>query len=122
MSKRCINDYRRIKGLEYQVLYKKHLSFIKQAYEAIPGKKIIVTHFLPAQACISPRFRNDGLINYYFANSLDKWIDSLSDVPYWFFGHTHDQVDTIIGTTRLIANPTGYPGENKVFYEGIYEV
>ena len=120
-----INDFRVIKDFtpyKCKELFNYHSSYIKQAYEAIPGKKIIVTHFLPAVACISPRFRNEGLLNYYFANNMDGWIDSLNNVPYWFFGHTHDQVDVTIGETRLIANPYGYPRENTSLSKEIYEV
>lgn len=84
--------------------------YLKMAYEGFPGKKVIVTHFLPAQECISPRFARDNSgLNDYFANRLDNWIRELQDTT-WLFGHTHDPIDVKIGSTRLVANPRGYYG------------
>ena len=36
----------------------------------------------------------------------------------WIHGHTHDRCDYVIGDTRVIANPFGYPKElrsNEMF-------
>jgi hypothetical protein len=100
------------------------MRFIKHAYENNPGKKVIVTHFLPAEVCISPRFQGEGLLNYYFANAHDEWISTLSDTT-WIFGHTHDRVDLKLGDTRLLCNPYGYFGRevNSAFdYQEYIEV
>lgn len=103
-------------------------AWLKYAYERTPGPKIIVTHWLPAVECISPKFATEVTLNRYFANDMGEWIKELSDVPYWFFGHTHDSVDITLGETRLIANPAGYRHrsgyyENPKFSESaIYEI
>ena len=111
-ARRMIADFRLIKGFNPQDAVEQYYldrEYIKMAYEAFPGKKVIVTHFLPAQECISPRFaHNDSHgLNNYFANRLDNWIRDLQDTT-WLFGHTHDPVDLYIGDTRLVANPHGY--------------
>ncbi len=93
--------------------------FIKHAYETIPGKKVIVTHFLPAVECIDPQYCNASQnLNSYFANDLSNWIGYMVDVPYWFFGHTHSTVDVTLGEVRCMANPYGYHGGNKDFIDG----
>jgi Icc-related predicted phosphoesterase len=33
----------------------------------------------------------------------------------WIHGHTHTSFDYMIGDTRVVANPHGYPGENEEF-------
>lgn len=103
--------------------FDRDLAFIKRMYEANEGKKVIVTHFLPAVECISERFRNGSLLNKYFANDLGNWISDLTDVT-WMFGHTHDSVDVMIGPTRMLCNPYGYEGHetNHNFKELIIEI
>lgn len=119
-----INDFRVIKNFdttrcEYEA--NMAMAWLRKTYEQTPGKKIILTHFLPAVECIAPRFQGANLINGYFANDLGEWIANLKDVPYWFFGHTHDITHVQLGDTKLIAEPYGYCGENKV-RQTVYEV
>lgn len=105
-----ISDFRRVGGLKpymYAQEYEKQISFIRGAYVANKGKKVIVTHFLPAMECTDPKYRNEGILNKYFANNLGGYISNLSDTT-WMFGHTHDSVDMSIGDTRLLCNPYGY--------------
>lgn len=121
---RAINDFRTIKGFNTDKcasLYTEHAKFIKEAYEKLPGKKVIVTHFLPDRACIAEQYRGTDLVNNYFANNLGEWICDLKDTPYWLFGHTHDNVDITIGDTRCIANPYGY-NRNNSYKEMVVEV
>ena len=111
-ARRMIADFRLIKGFTPQdaiELYYTHLEYIKYQYEQSAGsQKVIVTHFLPAQQCISPRFKADTTgLNDYFANRLDDWIYHMYDST-WLFGHIHDVCDFFIGETRLVANPHGY--------------
>jgi predicted phosphodiesterase len=101
-------------------LFDLHLAYIKHMYAQTEGPKVIVTHFLPATECIDPQYSNASLLNNYFANDLGSWIETLEDTT-WLFGHTHSQVDTTIGTTRLIANPYGY-NKNHHYTERFIDV
>lgn len=119
-----INDFNSIKGFSTDKcveLYVEHAKFIKEAYEKLPGKKIIVTHFLPDTACISAQYRGPDPLNTYFANQLGDWISNLKDVPYWLFGHSHTPTNIFIGEVNLIANPYGYY-RNPTFKEVIINV
>ena len=35
-----------------------------------------------------------------------------SKAALWVHGHIHGQSDYVLGETRVIANPRGYPGED----------
>lgn len=119
VASRSIADFKLIKGFSPEMprfgvwdaykLHQKHYDYIKDAYENRGNRKVvIVTHFLPAIECISPRFANPAdLLNDYFANDLGGWIGEMSDTV-WMFGHTHDAVDKVLGDTRVVANPHGY--------------
>ena len=119
-----INDFYSIRGFDTEQcveLYNKHSGYIKDQYEQVPGKKVVVTHFLPDHACVDSIYRGEGMINKYFANDLGNWISELTDVPYWLFGHTHSNVDIQIGDTRVLANPYGY-NKNNSYKECLLEV
>jgi predicted phosphodiesterase len=118
-----INDFRAIPGFNGDIctqLYNKHAAYIKDQYEAVEGKKVIVTHFLPDHACVAPQYRGPDIINHYFANDLGEWISELTNTT-WLFGHTHSLVDITIGDTRVIANPYGY-NRNEHYVEKIITV
>ncbi len=119
VSKMFINDFRVIDGFTPQKaldLNMQHTSYIKNIYEQISGKKVIVTHFMPARDCIHPRWKsgdsNAALLNDYFANNLGPWIETLEDTT-WIYGHTHDAADFMLGNTRMVCNPKGYARESR---------
>lgn len=120
---RNINDFYRIKGFntdQCSLLHTEHMTFIQEAYSQLPGKKIIVTHFLPCTESIAPEYQGPDLLNYYFANDYGDYISTLKDTT-WMFGHSHTKTDIMLGDTRLVANPYGY-NKNNDYKECIIEV
>lgn len=111
-----INDFRVITGWSADAArleYERQVQFLKTAYRQTEGKKVIVTHFLPAFELVAARYKSEGvsyLLNKYFANDLGDWISTLSNTT-WLFGHTHDAMDVVIGETHCISNPLGYARE-----------
>ena len=77
------------------------------------GKIVVLTHHLPSNKCISPKFYNSPL-NPAFVNSLDDLIQFNQQISLWVHGHSHDFRDIKIGNTRVVRNPLGY-----VEHEGI---
>lgn len=120
---RNISDFSLIRDFhtdECVKLNTQHLKYIREAYSKTPGKKVIVTHFLPAVECIAPVYRGPDLVNYYFANDLGNEIADMQDTT-WLFGHTHSLVDIMLGDTRVVANPYGY-NRNPNYKECVIEV
>jgi predicted phosphodiesterase len=74
---------------------------------------ITVTHHLPDENAIAPRYRVHPFVKYnrYFFHQMP--METLSRPKYWLFGHTHEPCDYNIGNCRLVCNPFGYPGETK---------
>jgi predicted phosphohydrolase len=81
------------------------------------GPTIVMTHFMPSAKSSHPRFHGSPL-NGGFYCELDHLIEEYQP-DYWIHGHTHDCFDYMIGKTRVICNPKGYPyangNENKNF-------
>lgn len=119
---RSINDFRLIKDFntgECVRLNARHTKYVRKHAE-LPGKKVVVTHFLPDHACIAPQYRGPDPNNHYFANNLGSWIQDLEHTV-WLFGHTHTVTDIKINNTRVLANPYGYY-RNKNYTECVVEV
>ena len=73
---------------------------------------IVVTHHSPSHKSIHPKFAHEELMNGAFHSKLDYMMEMADNVKLWIHGHTHDPFDYVIGITRVLCNPRGYPKEN----------
>jgi len=73
------------------------------------ARTIIVTHHAPSSRSEAPYHANNPL-NAAFASNLDSLVEQ-SRVPLWIHGHTHYNVDYMIGSTRVLTNQRGYPDQ-----------
>jgi len=90
----------------------KHKDYIRIIAEQNRDKKIIViTHHLPLETLIDPRYVGDNS-NYYYCSDLSDLILDNDNIKMWFYGHTHHQKDTWMVHCRLINNCVGYKSEN----------
>ncbi len=72
---------------------------------------VIMSHHAPSFQSTHERFKNDPY-NFCFASELSEEILALPKPPkLWIHGHMHDACDYMIGETRVVSNPRGYPGE-----------
>ena len=120
-----MNDYRKIiwsTGDKYRSLLPNdtiqlHLDsvrWLKEQFETHRGKKIVVvTHTGPSFQSVSPTYEKD-VLSAAFASHLDELVEQ-SGAILWVHGHTHDPRDYMIGKTRVLANPHGYPFEGRGF-------
>jgi len=112
-----LNDIRCTKGLTSELVCSRNLlvkDLLAQSIRAggIDKQVIMITHHLPMQEVISPRYVGDPL-NSCFAN-YDTWAENMLrefDIPMWHFGHTHDPIDLNIRGCRFVCNPHGYYDE-----------
>lgn len=85
----------------------------KMLWEEVTKDSIVVTHMLPTFSCVSPNYY-ENIYNCLYVSDLEELI--LETKPaLWFCGHSHEKSDLIIGDTRCIRNPIGYPnGEMNI--------
>lgn len=116
---RGIADFRRIPGFSTKdcaAAHERDAQYIKQALETLPElfpshDIYVVTHFLPAYACVDPYYKiHGGLLNDYFANRMDEYLMGLTKPVKWLYGHTHTPGVQYLNNVTCIANPYGYYG------------
>lgn len=77
-------------------------------------KVIVVTHHLPTHKSVPREFARDFHGNGAYASDLSEFILDRPQIKYWVHGHTHDPCDYMIGDTRVICNPRGYIGYERI--------
>lgn len=107
-------DARAIRDMTYERYanaHEVHKNFLLKS-----GADIWVTHHCPSFKSVHEDYRGeDG--NQFFCSNLDEEILALEKPPKLIVhGHTHRKMDYMIGNTRVICNPRGYPNENS-WYE-----
>lgn len=126
-----LNDYRQIRvkkkqykrvnvsdiRLENRIAYNHLLNALEQHTDLI-----VMTHHAPSWTSIPSRFATpeNFHLNTGYANRLDSLIESCQNVQTWVHGHIHNRSDYMIGSTRVVANPRGYPREKVEWYTETY--
>jgi Icc-related predicted phosphoesterase len=87
---------------------------IKDLRDWVYRMNALVTHHLPSEVCVHPRYKGNPL-NAFFVHDLTDLIATRKPA-LCIHGHTHESVDTMImhhnglGATRVICNTFGYVG------------
>ena len=118
-TERCITDFHRIvyKGerfnfSDFNQEHERCASFIKRAVEESDArKKVVVTHHVPSFELNSKDFEGSEL-NGAFTVEMGNYIAN-ADIDYWIYGHSHRNIDKIIGDTRCVSNQLGYTFHNE---------
>jgi Icc-related predicted phosphoesterase len=92
--------------------HKKSLEYIKFIVsEAKPHEKVVVVgHHTPSLRSCAEKYNNDPTMNGGYHSSLDDFIMDHPQIALWTHGHTHENMDYMIGDTRVFCNPRGYAG------------
>ena len=81
--------------------------FIQKSVSESTAKHIVVvTHHLPTRQVVAAKHL-DSEINSAYATELGDYIVD-SRIDYWIYGHSHTNIEAIVGGTRLVSNQLGY--------------
>lgn len=114
-----INDFRIIRNsdLGYTTLrpahvaqaHKKSVGYIRSVVAEQHGKKfVVVGHMAPSRLSTHEKYADQTLMNGAYSSSLDEFILDHPQIKLWTHGHTHEDFDYMIGSTRIVCNPRGY--------------
>ena len=119
ITERGVSDFHRILyngvPLTFDNFNREHdrcFKFVQNAVAKSSAKHIIVvTHHVPSFQLASPDFVGSK-INGAFTVELGKYIKS-SPIEYWIYGHSHRNIDKVIGKTQCVSNQLGYVFHNE---------
>lgn len=84
-------------------------SYIQHIVEGKWDQKfVVVGHHAPSRMSTHPRYVNETIMNGGYSSSLDEFIMDHPQIRLWTHGHTHEDFDYMIGSTRVVCNPRGY--------------
>ena len=110
-------DGRRFMPEDFNLEHEKCLRFLKQAVKESTAKHIVVvTHHLPSLAVVAARHMG-SVLNGAFATELGNFIAD-SRIDAWIYGHSHTNIDTTIGNTKIVCNQMGYVFSNEHLTNG----
>ena len=119
MCEMSVNDFKLIKfndkPLTSEIFNEEHkrcLDFIKKSINESKAKtKIIVTHYVPSALLTAKEFQGSD-INDAFTVDLTDYIKKCG-AKYWIFGHSHRNINKVIGKTSCLCNQLGYVKSNE---------
>lgn len=92
-------------------VYQRNASFMEWLQSELQRGDLVVTHHLPSPRVIARQYAG-SVLNRFFVSDLTELI--LDRKPaLWVCGHTHTSIDAVIGETRILCNPRGYPKEGQ---------
>ena len=94
--------------------HQKFLAELKKVLAVYPTQKtVVVGHHAPSKASTHPKYKNEYIMNGAYSSNLDDFILDNPNIKLWTHGHTHEDFDYMIGSTRVICNPRGYDGHEE---------
>lgn len=122
-TERRVNDFFRIKdggvvinSERFNQEHAKCRAFIEKAVgESLARHIVVATHHVPSFELASQDFMGSP-ISGAFTAELGNFI-AYSHIDYWIYGHSHRNIDKVIGQTKCVSNQLGYVshGEAKAF-------
>lgn len=116
-------QYRKLRSLDTAIIHRQSIDWLSQQItdlKANQQKFVVITHHAPSKQSISKKDKENALSAAY-ASHLDNFVRD-SGATVWIHGHIHYTQNYLIGQTRIIANPKGYPDELNIDFEPNFTV
>lgn len=89
--------------------HKQMIDYIRIVTEGKFDQKFVVCgHHAPSKSSTHPRYKDELLMNGGYSSDLSEFILDNPQIKLWTHGHTHEDFDYMIGSTRIVCNPRGY--------------
>lgn len=119
VTEMSVTDFHRIRSgetlLNWERFNEEHRrcrAFLEKSVAESKAQHIIVaTHHVPSFQLLSPEFKQSPY-NGAFTVEMGDYI-AASPIEYWIYGHSHRNIDAVIGGTRCVSNQLGYVIHNE---------
>lgn len=108
------DGYRTLHPSDTVIRHRESLQYIKTAIDSSELPVVVIGHHAPCKSSTKPQYANDYCMNGAYSSNLSDFILDRPRIKLWTHGHTHDQYDYMIGSTRIICNPRGYAGYQDI--------
>lgn len=89
--------------------HKRMLEYVRLMIEGkFDQKFVVVGHHAPSKQSTHPRYMNEAIMNGGYSSDLSEFIMDHPQIKLWTHGHTHEDFDYMINSTRIVCNPRGY--------------
>ena len=106
------NSYSRVARFTPDDAVEDHKLMLNYLKLMVPGDKdqkvVVVGHHAPSKASTHPRYAKEEIMNGGYSSDLSEFILDRPQIKLWTHGHTHEEFDYMIGSTRIVCNPRGY--------------
>ena len=92
---------------EYMDTHRTHKKFLLTS-----GADVIVSHHAPSYLSVSEQYKGNAANPCFVTEMFEDIINMPKPPKLWIHGHVHSRHDYMIGDTRVICHPRGYPREN----------
>ena len=102
------HGYRRLTPEDTALRHRTSMDYIRNVIEGkFDQKFVIVGHMSPSKQSTHPRY-TDVIMNGGYSSNLDDFMLDHPQIKLWTHGHTHEDFDYMVGSTRVVCNPRGY--------------
>jgi Icc-related predicted phosphoesterase len=95
-------------AVEEHYKFRRGLDEVLELHPNLPT--VVVGHHAPSKLSTHPRYQNEKIMNGAYSSDLNNYILDRRQIKLWTHGHTHEEFDYMLGTTRIVCNPRGYDG------------
>ena len=103
--------------IDAQFILEQHQTSLSYIYDVVKSndKVIVMTHHAPTSKSVNIEHSGQTLDYAYFSD-LSDFILVNPSIKYWVHGHTHMNVDYMVGDCRVLSNQKGYRFEKSAKY------
>jgi hypothetical protein len=106
--------YTTLRPTHVAVAHRKSLGYIRTVMEGKYDQKfVVVGHHSPSFQSVHPTYANETIMNGGYHSDLSEFIMDHPQIKLWTHGHTHEDFDYMVGSTRVVCNPRGYINYEK---------
>lgn len=113
--------FSKLRSVDVASIHHQSLSWLTSELEKKEGQtNIVITHHAPSIQSVPEQYKED-VVSAAYASNLEDVITKFNPL-YWIHGHMHNSSEYMVGDTRVICNPKGYPGEINPDFKSNYTI